>query len=330
MNSVPLRQTLPSVTIGLPVFNGETYIASAIESVLSQSFGNFELVICDNASTDGTPDICRAFASRDARLRYLRNDHNLGAAPNYNRTFELARGTFFKWLAHDDVLLPSYLERTLEGLLETPDAVICSSKVEYMNSEGRTIGTYDSALDTGAGLRPSTRFSQVVLSSHSCVDFFGLMRTSAMTDSLLHGSYHGADRAFLAQMALRGRIVHIPECLIRIREHHDRYTRTQLRPKDRLAWHDSGVTSRFYLPTWQLYRTYLTVLRSADLSPQERWRCRGVLARWWLRNWNGVRLAVDAAALVSPNVVGSAERIKRRWFGAAPGHFREDSPENDS
>ena len=330
MGNASLRNREPRVTIGLPVYNGEAYLAGAIESVLAQSFEDLELVISDNASSDATAEICRDFAARDPRLRYFRNDRNWGAAPNYNRAFALARGRYFKWLSHDDVLCATYLERTLEALERRPDAVICNTRVEYIDAVGTPIGFYDSAIDAGAEASASERFSLLILSSHSCVDFFGLARKSAMENSLLHGSFHGADRAFLAQMTLRGRIIQLPEYLVRMREHHDRYTRTRLRPKDRLAWHDSSASARFHLPTWHLYRAYIGIVRNAELPPRERWRCRGALIQWWLRNWNALRLFFDTVALISPGAVGWAESVKNRWFGVAPGHFLEEIRGNDT
>src|SRR5690348_16440326 len=96
----------PRVSIGLPVFNGENFIADAIASVLGQTLTYVELVIQDNASTDRTAEICADFAARDRRVRYFRNPTNLGLAPNYNLAFHNSRGHYFKWLAHDDYLEP--------------------------------------------------------------------------------------------------------------------------------------------------------------------------------------------------------------------------------
>src|SRR5438128_542667 len=75
----------PRVSIGLPVYNGERYLRLALDSLLSQTFTDFELIISDNASTDGTTEICRAYAARDARIRYSRLEHNIGGSPNFNR-----------------------------------------------------------------------------------------------------------------------------------------------------------------------------------------------------------------------------------------------------
>ena len=96
----------PLVSIGLPVYNGDRYLAEALDSILAQSFADFELIISDNASTDGTQDICETYARRDERIVYSRLPENLGAAPNYNRLVEMARGELFKWAAHDDRIKP--------------------------------------------------------------------------------------------------------------------------------------------------------------------------------------------------------------------------------
>src|SRR5689334_17075101 len=100
MNSRPL------LSIGLFVYNGERFIEKALDSILSQTFRDFELIISDNASTDHTGDICQAYAKRDDRIRYYRNQKNMGAGWNVRRVCELATGKYFKWAAADDMLEP--------------------------------------------------------------------------------------------------------------------------------------------------------------------------------------------------------------------------------
>src|SRR3990172_5611242 len=104
------------IAVGLPVYNGQKYLAQAIESILGQTFADFELIISDNASTDRTQEICQAYAARDPRVRYFRNERNLGAGPNYDLCFERARSKYFKWAAHDDVIAPDFLEKTKANL----------------------------------------------------------------------------------------------------------------------------------------------------------------------------------------------------------------------
>jgi hypothetical protein len=311
----------PMVSIGLPVFNGENYLAEAIRSALDQRFADFELIVCDNASTDRTGEIAEGFAAVDPRVRYARNPANLGAAPNYNRAFELARGRYFKWLAHDDRLLPDYLTRTVEVMEARPELVLCNSRVEVIDEAGRHIGDYASVLDEADRLPPAERFARFILEPHTGVDIFGLMRRTALMGSVLHASFHGADRALLAQLALRGPMCQLPVALLQIREHGNRYTRQATSARRRAAWHDAARRPRTQVPILALYAAYSAIVRDEPLTKAERRRCRLALARWWSVNWNALRVVVDLMALVLPGTVGFAERLKLRLAGAAPGHF---------
>jgi hypothetical protein len=315
---------VPLVSVGVPVYNGEAFLEDAIRSTLTQTLGDLELILCDNASSDRTAEICRDYAARDPRVRYFRNARNLGAAANYNLAFSHARGRYFKWLAHDDRMLPSYLARTHRILQERADAVLCNTVISYIDAAGAQLGLYDSKLSGAESPAPSARFAWMVLRSHTCVDFFGLIRREALRDSLLHGTFHGADRALLAQLALRGRMIQLPAPLLAIREHPNRYTRAQRRSGERAAWHDGTNGGRPGFPTWRLYREYLKMVRREALSPTQRSRCYGVLARWWGYNWNIARAAIDVLAVAAPSAPAQAERLKIRLFGAAPGHLLAD------
>ena len=127
---------MPRVSIGLPVYNGEKFIREAIDSIFSQTFEDFELIISDNGSTDRTQQICQAYAAQDLRIRYYRNKKNIGAARNYNLVFELASGEYFKWAAHDDLCAPEYLERCVEILDRDPDVVLCYPKTSIIDEHG--------------------------------------------------------------------------------------------------------------------------------------------------------------------------------------------------
>jgi glycosyltransferase involved in cell wall biosynthesis len=315
---------VPTVSVGLPVFNGETFLEVAISSVLAQTFDDLELIICDNASTDRTAEICQDYAARDRRVRYFRNPQNLGAAPNYNLTFQHARGRYFKWLAHDDRMTPSYLAKTVRVLEERTDAVLCNSVVSYIDQNGASIGLYNTGLAFADSQSAAERFAWMVLRSHSCVDFFGLIRREVLKTSLLHGSFHGADRALLAQLAIRGRLIQLPAPLVEMREHPNRYTRQNVRSGDRTAWHDASKRGKISLPTWRLYTEYLKMVRRERMLPKERAGCYSALARWWTVNWNAARAVVDLLAVVAPGAPVAAERLKIRVFGAAPGHLLVD------
>jgi glycosyltransferase involved in cell wall biosynthesis len=139
---LPMHIT-PTVSIGLPVRNGAHYVAEAIESILAQTFADFELIISDNASSDATASICESYAARDRRIRCYRHPHNLGASYNFNFVFRRATGAHFKWAAHDDVIRPTFLERTLAALEADPEAVLCQSLVQVVDRHNRVSEIYD-------------------------------------------------------------------------------------------------------------------------------------------------------------------------------------------
>jgi glycosyltransferase involved in cell wall biosynthesis len=311
---------MPRVSIGLPVFNGENYLAEAIQSVLEQSLSDLELIISDNASNDRTEEICRDYASTDSRIRYFRNSSNLGAAPNYNIAWDHGQGEYFKWLAHDDRLLPHFVENTVRVLDDNPDAVLCNTVTEYIGADGEHLGYYRSPLSETSDPDPSRRLAAMILKSHVCIDFFGMVRRKSMEGSLLHQAFSGADKAFLAQMALRGRMLQIEPVQVQMREHPRRYTRVTKSARMKLAWHDSKMTGRKDIPILTLYRTYKDLVAREDLTDRQRQDCRKVLSRFWIKGWNSGRLIADLLSIPFPRMVNTAFNIKYRLFGA-PGNF---------
>jgi len=131
-----IKNDKPSVSIGMPIYNAEKFLRQALDALLGQTFGDFELIISDNGSTDGSEAICREYASKDSRIKYYKNETNLGAAKNFNRVFELSRGEYFKWASHDDICDPEYLERCVELLDRNPAVVLCYPKANTIDEQG--------------------------------------------------------------------------------------------------------------------------------------------------------------------------------------------------
>src|SRR5688500_17051747 len=130
----------PRVSIGMPVYNGANYLRRSIQCLLDQDYSDLEVIICDNGSTDDTEAICREFAQKDGRVHYYRNATNIGAAGNYNKVFELARGEFFKWQAHDDECHPAMMRRCVEALDAAPKTTTMVYPLgELIDENGRTL-----------------------------------------------------------------------------------------------------------------------------------------------------------------------------------------------
>ena len=295
----------PCVSIGLPVYNGENYLVEAIGSVLSQTFGDFELVICDNASNDRTAEICRDFAATDSRIRYIENEQNVGGPKNYDLAWERSSGKFFKWLAHDDRLRPGYLSATVSALEHDPGLVLCHSVVEYIGEHGEMLGLYRSvAKDCGAD-SPAHRFAAVILRIHTCVDFYGLMPRKVMENSFLHRPFRGADRAFLAQMALRGRFMQLEQPLVQMRQHPRQYSQLE-NVREQLKFNDPTGTQKYELSVLRLYRCYRELVERECLSDTDRAACRWVLRRFWVQGWTPLRLVAELLSIPFPRAASMA------------------------
>jgi glycosyltransferase involved in cell wall biosynthesis len=227
----------PKLSIGLPVYNAEKFLPLALDHFLAQTFENFEIVISDNASTDCTPQICREYANRDARIRYFRNQTNLGAIANFNRTFELSAAPLFKWAAHDDLHCGSYLESCVRLLDEDPLVILAHSGTVFIGDDGQEfplkIDT-DTYVDpkTGARQQPDSptigdspiaveRFRQVLSRARWGTHMFGVIRREALRRTQLLPNFAGSDRAMLAELALLGRFRSVPDRLFLKRFHAD-------------------------------------------------------------------------------------------------------------
>lgn len=312
MSTGPHRQSPPRVSIGIPVYNGENFLAEAIRSILAQTFEDLELVISDNASTDRTEAICREFAGTDRRIRYHRNEVNIGLGPNFNRVFELANGTYFKWACHDDLIEPTYLEKCIAVLDADPELVLCHAMT-------RVIGEQQGLIEELQGVdaeRPSERFAAVTLRPHWCMDIHAVIRAEALRRAAPMAGYFGADKAVLARLALLGRWARVPEPLFINRDHPARTMRA-ISFADRLRFNSPDRTGPRTLPTWELYGEYRVAAQQLVSDPAERRRCRRHLARWWFTNWHWARVALDVVAAVAPRASGLAFRA-RQWYHRGP------------
>lgn len=310
----------PRVSVGIPVFNGENFLAHAIESVLAQSYQDFELIICDNASTDATEAICRRYAAADQRIRYFRNARNLGAGPNYDLCFEHARGVFFKWMAHDDAIAPTFLAETVRRLEAHPEAVLCCVNVCEIDDDGRVVREFDSGLPDTRGLGRSERFRAAVRQRHFCTDIFGVFRREAMLGSQLHGTYRDSDRVLLTEMALRGPFVKVDAHLLMNRNHQSRFIHTAWRHRSHTAaWFDTSNPRRQRLPFWYHGGRYVALVRRYVPNWRERLACYRAIAQWALRYRH--LLANDIKQELRLTAIELAP--SRRRFGAGPGGASE-------
>ena len=272
----------PRLTVGLPVYNGENFLSESLDALLGQTYRDFELIICDNASTDGTADIARRYAGLDDRVRYVRHRHNIGATPNHNFVVQEARGELFKWASHDDLYARDLIERCVAALDEQPEIVLAHSWTAIIDSAGDIVKAVRYPLATDSRHAPE-RFRSMLFESGGD-DYYGIIRTPVVRAVMPQGSFHHADRTLVTELALRGPFYQIPEWLYYRRDHPEQAERAHPTMRARCANMDPRRASRLQNPAARLYGEYLwgfvRAIRHARLAPGERRECYRYLAEW--------------------------------------------------
>lgn len=272
----------PKVSVGLPVYNGERFIAAAIESVLNQTFGNLELIISDNSSTDRTEEICRGYAARDNRVRYFRNPTNIGVNPNFRRAFSLAQAEYFKWTAHDDLQTYDFLEKAVPVLDSNPHIVVCYPRVAVINEKGERIAGRSYGLDPELAResRPQDRLEKILWINWGSPPIYGLMRSSVLSKTPLLATTYAADQVLLAELALSGGFYEIGEELLLHREHPHRSVHANPSRLALMRFQDPANSKGIVFPAWRVMRDYFQAIARSPLDWKARLQCRAYILRW--------------------------------------------------
>ncbi|MGH8726799.1 MAG: glycosyltransferase family 2 protein [Burkholderiales bacterium] len=294
----------------MPVYNAEKWIAAAVDSILAQTFADFELIISDNASTDGTPAICEAYCRADHRVRYFRNQKNLGANVNYNAVFRLSRGRYFKWASSNDICDSTLIARCVEVLEARPDIVLCYPKTrlftETIGDAQDYVGDFD-ILDP----RPYERFRKVLERMKLNNMMNGVLRADILRTVPPLKSHSFADRNMYAELALHGKFFQVPESLFYRRM--GKETATHLKSNEEVVRHfRPDLKSPILFEEWQILRGHLSTVWRTPLSPSEKFRLYIYVLRQ--ANWARGRLVREPY-----NAVKTLTR-RVRFFQSPEGH----------
>jgi glycosyltransferase involved in cell wall biosynthesis len=263
----------PKVSIGLPVYNGSAFVAAALDGLLAQTMGDFELIVADNASTDDTEAICREYAARDPRIRYIRNKENVGVYRNCNAVMRLAAGEYFKLAAADDLCDPRLLSRCCDVLDANQAVVAAYAKTRFIDEHGAPLPIEDPGWHLTME-SPVERLRYVIYSGHWLNVFFGLVRRRDLAQTRLFPLYPGGDCRLVGELALRGQIVEIPEYLFFRRIH--AVASSQNRDpvwQARFFKPSSGLV----LPVWQICLDHAGTIARSDLSAAQKRACLGMV-----------------------------------------------------
>jgi glycosyltransferase involved in cell wall biosynthesis len=193
--------------------NVERFLAGALDAVLAQDFADYEVVICDNASTDSTWEICERYAAKDSRFRLYRNETNIGLAGNFARVVSLARGEYFRLVAHDDLMAATLLSRCVKALDNDQAAVMAYPGTIIIDDNGDERGPDDEERAILAR-RPTARILALLGSWSLCNQLFGLMRTDVLRETqLFSADLPSSDRRLLTELVVRGSFILVDEHL---------------------------------------------------------------------------------------------------------------------
>jgi len=266
-----MRHT-PSVSVGLPVYNEEQWLGRALDSWLVQDHGDFEIVLANNASTDGTAEICRAYSARDSRIRFTDNPLNIGPTRNHQLVFELSRGDFFVWAGGHDHVHPAFISKTLEVLQKNESVILCTTRSEFRDEQDVAWRVNKGGFDS-RGLPPHERFTRIIqhmVSGGTANMFYGLYRRDFLSQVLEFKKTIGADVILLSRVALLGEVVQLDDILYYRYVPQNRDSKERLRRHVKLLVGEGGFEPNALMPYLGMLFGYISVIEESSCTPGER------------------------------------------------------------
>jgi glycosyltransferase involved in cell wall biosynthesis len=271
----------PRVSVAVPVYNGEKYLAQCLDSMLAQSFGDFELLISDNASTDGTEALCRRYEALDRRVRYTRRERNVGGPANFCQVFALGTAPYHKWCTADDYCHPDYLREAVAVLDSEPDVVLCYARTRLIDAEGQALLDYDDNLDLDDP-SPRARFLELYRRLGLCHAQLGLIRRDAMRKTRLFAGHLACDADFLGELALVGKFRLLPQIRFYRRMH--RESSSWLRASDEYQQGFYGRAATRGMHTWRRLAFQFGAVARSEVGFADKLGLFGEVARRTGRN----------------------------------------------
>lgn len=274
----------PRVSIGMPVFNGERYLEDTLNSVLNQTYTDFVIYITDNASTDGTEEICKKYAAKDSRIVYKRYSVNVGAAKNYERCFKPANSEYFRWQNADDPIEPRLIEKCIKVLDRYPDVVLAYGKTNIIDGESKFVKEYDDNLELLQD-HPSRRFIKCLEKIRFQNLMYGLIRREQLSKTARMKAYVSADINLIAELTLYGKFFEIKEHLFNCRRHEE-CSSWNMKDKEKLRNFWDPTKKKLLLQTWRnFFEYYKAVFRSPiELSQKSAISCYLFRRAYWQKN----------------------------------------------
>jgi glycosyltransferase involved in cell wall biosynthesis len=300
------------ISVGLPVYNGERYLRQALDSIVTQTHADLEIIISDNASTDATTEICQEYAAHDPRIRYFRQDVNRGGAYNHNFVLAQATAPYFRLFSHDDWLLPTCLEKCAKALDEHPDVVLAWTETTMVDARDQPMDyRTDQPFDNRS---PSTRLASLLVPVGVdsllawCAPHLGVGRLEVFTATFPLRPYGGSDYELTVKLALRGPWIRIDEPLF-MRRQHEENSSTGITIHEMAAWMVPAGRPGRSLPNFRRRLGYLQGVLQTPMSRRERLRCLAVVLRVLARP-RELRTLIWDSRVLAKELMGDLVRLR--------------------
>jgi glycosyltransferase involved in cell wall biosynthesis len=248
----------PLVSIGVPICNEGPYLRAALDGLLAQDYPNVEILIMDNASEDETESICRAYAARDRRIRYVRNETNVGALENFNRAFQLGAGPYFMWASGHDLRTPGSIAKCVEVMERNPDVVLCYPEIAHVDAEGKVTEVRS---DFQTSFHPRVdkigRLMCFLFSICPPDIVHGLIRKSAVRDVVRFQPVFASDYLILIRLCLAGSFAQVRGEFLYARMNRDHEPLDAMLKRYKKSFFSDATRPRRWFPVWGLFRESL-------------------------------------------------------------------------
>ncbi len=249
----------------MPVFNEERFLSQTLDSLLAQDYSNFEIIICDNASTDKTGEIAQKYAEKDSRIKYHLNESNIGGTRNFNKTFLLSSGKYFMWASGHDLYDKSFISKCLNIFKAENKVVLVYPITSSIDCENNNLGKMPGRLDTRA-LNISRKLHCILWGIPNGNPVYGLIQRNAMEKTLIFQNVLGMDLVFLLELSLVGDFAHISEELFYRRETHLEEKNESANQRRLNHTHLKKISGASLLPYWYLVYKNLMVIKKINLN----------------------------------------------------------------
>lgn len=295
----------PRVSIGMPIYNGALTIAETLESLLAQTFTDFEIIVSDNASTDNGVEIVKTFQQRDPRIRMIQQPVNLGANGNFSAVVDAAEGEYFKWSTCSDLCSSGFLQACVELLDRHPEVVLAAPKTQLFTSDSQDVTHYAQDIEL-RDARPAARFQRLLETLKLNNAMNGLIRTKALRyQRPVIDHYLKADIVMVSCLALQGQFRIAPEAVF-LRRMDPRTSTSLMSPEDDIKHHYPVMSSRALFPTWRLYRGWWRAVQQVPVPAEDRRLAHRYILK--MCNWERKEFLYDLTG-------GLGYFARLRWIG---------------